>query len=130
MRERARARTSRLERDISRLQESRLQWALLAPPSYPDYWVASYESLVTLSEELLSEMRSELPHLSEGRRHELITRDIPELRRQLLRYRSELRRWTKASFRIALKQGEGRPATTERRLTLKVMDGLRPTNDC
>jgi hypothetical protein len=46
MRERATARSGRLERDISRLQETRLRWALLAPPSYPDYWVASYESLV------------------------------------------------------------------------------------
>jgi hypothetical protein len=74
-------------------------------------------------------MCSELPHLSEGTRDELMTRDIPELRSQLLRYRSELRRWTKANFRTALRQGEGRSTTTERRLTLRVLDGLRATND-
>ena len=129
LRERAAARAARVERDISGLQESRVQWALLAPPSYPDYWVASYESLVTLTEELLSEMCSELPHLSEGTRHELLTQDIPELRRQLLKYRSELRRWTKATFRTALKQGEADDPTTERQLILEVLDGLRTATD-
>ena len=88
------ARAAKLEGDLERLHASRLQWALLAPPSYPEYWVASYDSLVTLTEELLQEMLSELPQLTERTRRELMTRDIPELRQQLLRYRSELRRWT------------------------------------
>jgi hypothetical protein len=118
------ARAAKLEGDLERLHASRLQWALLAPPSYPEYWVASYDSLVTLTEELLQEMLSDLPQLTERTRRELMTRDIPELRQQLLRYRSELRRWTKARLRATLTVGRVDPAASGPRTPFPVVDGL------
>jgi hypothetical protein len=127
-RPRLQARAAELEQDLVRLHASRLQWALLAPPSYPDYWVASYDSLVTLTEELLQEMQSELPKLTERTRRELMLRDIPELRQQLVRYRAELRRWSKARLRANLTNGEIDPPEGEPHAPFPVLDGLENVN--
>ena len=90
--------------------------------------MASYDSLVTLTEELLQEMQSELPKLTERTRRELMVRDIPELRQQLVRYRAELRRWSKARLRANLTSGESDPPEGEPHAPFPVLDGLGNVN--
>ena len=119
----------RLERQLGQLHEQRSRWALLAPPNTPDYWIASYESLVALTEQLLSDMQAELPRLSAGARRELLMSDMPELRRQLAAYRSELRTWQKRQLNASLQRGGGRHPGPGPRPRLTVVDVSHSTPD-
>ena len=122
------ARAARLDREVDMLQEQRSRWALLAPPTTPEYWIASYQSLVTLTEQLLSDMQAELPRISGRARQELLLSDMPELRRQLAAYRAELRGWQKRQLNAGIRRGEGRPPAADKRPRLRVLEAAEPVS--
>jgi hypothetical protein len=114
------------ERSLEELEEKRARWALLAPPTNPDFWVASYGSLVGLTEALLADMESSLPGLSRTARQVVMTEDLPGLRQQLARYQAELRTWLKRRLRAGLRAGEqasGPPRNPAPRAHLSIIEG-------